>query len=208
MGYWVAHRLPRFLCRILDPTNLNLNQRTMQTVYSFNIQVVLGLEPDEVGELGHHALYLNWGSAGSTQKVRVVIHRGRYPGPVEVTLEVSSVRCGVWCRRRWVHLVSSQQMPRFLVRMPQMLQMLWVGGWLTRQRWSGGWVRSKGVGRCLGWTKVERPQVLTQPNGAVNLPLRRTAQLNLALCYRLHTFSSSLSPTLVQGRARKGASRT
>ena len=67
----------------------------MQTVYSFNNQVVLGLEPDEVAELGHHALYLNWGSVGSTRKVRMVLHRGRCPGPVEVTLVVSSVRCGV-----------------------------------------------------------------------------------------------------------------
>ena len=124
----------------------------MQIVYSLNNQEVLVLEPDEVGELGHHVPFLNWGLAGSTQKVRVVIHRGRYPGPVEVTVVVSSVRCGVWCRRRWVHLVSSQQMSRFLVRMPQMLQMLWVGGRLTRQRW---WARSKGVGTCLGWTKVE-----------------------------------------------------
>ena len=196
-----------FLCRILDPVNSNSNLLTMQTASNFNKKVVLGLEQVEVSyvESVHRALYLNW---ASPQKVRVVIHRGRCPGPVEVTLVVSSVRCGVWCLRRWVHLVSSQQMSRLLARMPQMPQMLWAGGWLTRQRWCVGWVRSKGVGRCLGWTKVEGPQVLTQPNGAVNLPLRRTAQLNLALCYRLHTFSSSLSPTLVQGRARKGASRT
>ena len=70
MGYWVAHRLPRFFCRILDPTTLNHNQRTMQTVYSFNNQEGLVLGPDEVGELGHHVPFLNWGLAGSTQKVQ------------------------------------------------------------------------------------------------------------------------------------------
>ena len=48
MGYWVAHRLPRFHCRILDPTNLNSNLLTMQTVSNFNDQVVLGSGPDEV----------------------------------------------------------------------------------------------------------------------------------------------------------------
>ena len=62
----------------------------MQIVFNYNIQVVVGLEPDEDAELGRRVLYLSWGSAGSTQKVRVVIHRGRCPGPVEVTLVVSS----------------------------------------------------------------------------------------------------------------------
>ena len=50
MEYWVAHRLPRYLCRILDPTNLTFNQRTMQTVFNYNNQVVLVLGPDEVVE--------------------------------------------------------------------------------------------------------------------------------------------------------------
>ena len=80
MGYWVAHRFPRFLCPILDPTNLNFNLRTMQTVFNFTNQVVLGLEPDDVVALWHRALHLSWGSVGSTRKVRVVIHRGQCPG--------------------------------------------------------------------------------------------------------------------------------
>ena len=50
MGYWVAHRFPGFLCQILDPTNLNFNLRTMQTVFNFNNQVVLVLGEDEVVE--------------------------------------------------------------------------------------------------------------------------------------------------------------
>ena len=150
---------------------------------------------------------LSTGQLYRTNQVQVAIHRGRCPGPVGVTL-VSLVGCGVWLHRRWVHLVKSQQMPRYPVKMPQMPQMSRVGGWLARQRW---WVRlvwSKGAGQFRGWTKVERPLVLTQQNGAVNGPLRWTAQPKLALCYRLHTSPSSRCPTLVQWRARKGASRT
>ena len=108
--------------------NPNSNLLTMQTASIFHNKVVLELHRDEVSyvESGYRELHLNRGSTGSTRKVRVVIHGGRCPGPVDVTLVVSSVTCGVWCRRRWVHLVSSQQMSRFLVRMPQMPQMLWV----------------------------------------------------------------------------------
>ena len=108
---------------------------TLQTASNFHNKVVLG-ELGEVSyvESGYRALHLSQGLVGSTRKEGMVIYRGLSPGPVEVTLVVSSVRCGVWCRRRWVHLVSSQQMSRFPVRMPQMPQMLWVGGWLTGQR--------------------------------------------------------------------------
>ena len=67
-----------FLCRLLDPMNPNSNLLTMQTASNFHNKVVLGLERDEVSyvESGYRALHLNW---GSTRKVRVVIHRGRYP---------------------------------------------------------------------------------------------------------------------------------
>ena len=82
--------------------NPNSNLLTMQTVSNFHNKVVLGLVPDEVSyvESGYQALHLSRGLVGSTRKVRVVIYRGRCPGPVEVTLVLSSVRCGVWCRRR------------------------------------------------------------------------------------------------------------
>ena len=77
-----------FLCRILDPKNRNSNLLTMQTVSNFHNKVVLGLEPDDISyvESGHRALHLNRGLVGSNRKVRVVIHKGRCPGPVEVTL--------------------------------------------------------------------------------------------------------------------------
>ena len=91
-----------FLCRILDPMNPNSNLLTMQTASNFHRKVLLGLELGEVSyvESGYRALHLNRRLVGSTRKVRVVIHRGRCPGPAEVTLVVSSVRCGVWYRRR------------------------------------------------------------------------------------------------------------
>ena len=126
-----------FLCRILDPMTPTFTRPTLQTASNFHNKVVLGLELGEVSyvESGYRALHLSPGLVGSTRKVRVVIHRGRCPGPVEVTLVVSSVRCGVWLHRRWVHLVSSQQMSRYLVKMPWMPQMLRGVGWLSRQRW-------------------------------------------------------------------------
>ena len=125
-----------FLCRILDPMNPNANLLTMQTVSNFHNMVVLGSELGEVSyvESRYRAApqpglgrFYSEGTGGHPQGTVPRPSRGNTGG-------ILGKVCGVWCRRRWVHLVSSQQMSRFPVRMPQMPQMLWVGGWLTGQR--------------------------------------------------------------------------
>ena len=80
-----------FLRRILDPTTQKSTRPTLQTASNFHNKVVLWLEMGWVSyvESGYRALHLSRGLVGSTRKVRVVIHRGRCPGPVEVTLVVS-----------------------------------------------------------------------------------------------------------------------
>ena len=149
-----------------------------------------------------------WGVVVYTKAVRVVIHRGRRPGPVKLTPVLSSVGRGVWCLHRCVQPVSSQQMSQFLVKMPLMPKMLRVGGWVNRQRRWARWVRSKGVGRCPGWAKAEMPPVQTHPKGVVNQALRWKFQVNLALRYTLHTIPSPRSPAPSRRHTRKEASRT
>ena len=113
----------------------------MQTVSNYLNKVELEFGGVNYVGSGYRALHLIRALMGYTQKLQVVIKRGRV---------ASSVGCGVWCRRRWVHPVSSQFVSQRLVKMPQMPHMLWLRGLGDSAVMGVRWVRSKGVGRCLG----------------------------------------------------------